>query len=114
MKLVITTNCISGYEIEAIVEPEIGNAGIGHYEFWGAKGYDSKPCVDGFEIVKIIHVEHEEFGEISVDYPENKLQMNLLKELLHDSDKFFDQVVRAWESYEEDLPEPEYYSPEER
>jgi hypothetical protein len=38
------------YYIEFYASGEVTDCGIGSYEFWGAKGYDSRPCVEEFSI----------------------------------------------------------------
>ena len=80
--------------IYKITRITIGDGGIGSYEFWGARGYDSYPVVDEID-VEVYDKEH-----------------NLLAEVVSDSilDMLYDSidVYEAYDDHRADQLEHEY------
>jgi hypothetical protein len=51
---------IGEFRINAVVDVEIADQGIGGYEFWGMRGYNTRMGVDEYTVVKADYVPNQE------------------------------------------------------
>lgn len=85
------------YLCDVSLELTPGDDGIGAYEYWGAKGYDSQPC---WELESLSFYAYDENGDdvTDTDHPQYDEELcNKLEDLLID---------KAWAIIDDmDLPE---------